>query len=337
MGRLRPLGLHALRPRGRAPARRRPRQVDRRGPRATRRDAADAGAVEYPVVERDDATIRAFKDDVLAHFGNPLIDVRSPRSTPASAPPLPGLPRGGRAARRPHPERAERAVGAGRRRRRHLHAARRARRDLPRGRGPRRRRRRHRLLPHRRALEPHLVRAHPPARLRERAQLRRLVDRVGQRRARADRHRAPSPARRRRRAAPWHDESRDHDCPAPDQLAEIRDDFLALEAARPAAAAARVLERAARAARALRDHPDLLERVEECQSPVFIFVEVDDGRCRAPVRDRPARGADHARLRVDPRAGPRRADRRRGARRSRRLPADDRPRPRRSRRCASAA
>jgi cysteine desulfuration protein SufE len=24
------------------------------------------------------------------------------------------------------------------------------------------------------------------------------------------------------------------------------------------------------------DHPDLLERVEECQSPVYIFVEVDD-------------------------------------------------------------
>ncbi|HEV7949890.1 MAG TPA: SufE family protein, partial [Glaciihabitans sp.] len=24
-----------------------------------------------------------------------------------------------------------------------------------------------------------------------------------------------------------------------------------------------------------RDHPDLLERVEECQSPVFIFVEID--------------------------------------------------------------
>jgi cysteine desulfuration protein SufE len=27
-----------------------------------------------------------------------------------------------------------------------------------------------------------------------------------------------------------------------------------------------------------RDHPDLMERVEECQSPVFIFVEVDDSR-----------------------------------------------------------
>jgi thiosulfate/3-mercaptopyruvate sulfurtransferase len=34
--------------------------------------------VDYPVVERDDATIRAFRDDVLAHLGKPLIDVRSP-------------------------------------------------------------------------------------------------------------------------------------------------------------------------------------------------------------------------------------------------------------------
>ena len=34
--------------------------------------------VDYPVVERDDATIRAFKDDVLAHLGRPLVDVRSP-------------------------------------------------------------------------------------------------------------------------------------------------------------------------------------------------------------------------------------------------------------------
>jgi thiosulfate/3-mercaptopyruvate sulfurtransferase len=34
--------------------------------------------VEYPIVERDDAAIRAFKEDVLEHFGKPLIDVRSP-------------------------------------------------------------------------------------------------------------------------------------------------------------------------------------------------------------------------------------------------------------------
>ncbi len=32
----------------------------------------------YPVVERDDTTVRAFKDDVLAHLGRPLVDVRSP-------------------------------------------------------------------------------------------------------------------------------------------------------------------------------------------------------------------------------------------------------------------
>ncbi|MGG5172789.1 sulfurtransferase [Pseudarthrobacter sp. J1738] len=32
---------------------------------------------EYPIVERNDAPIRAFREDVLAHFGKPLIDVRS--------------------------------------------------------------------------------------------------------------------------------------------------------------------------------------------------------------------------------------------------------------------
>jgi len=35
-------------------------------------------ATDYPVVERDDTTIRAFRDQVLAHLGRPLIDVRSP-------------------------------------------------------------------------------------------------------------------------------------------------------------------------------------------------------------------------------------------------------------------
>lgn len=41
-------------------------------------DPEQTPAVSYPVVERNDAPIRAFKDDVLAHLGNPLIDVRSP-------------------------------------------------------------------------------------------------------------------------------------------------------------------------------------------------------------------------------------------------------------------
>jgi thiosulfate/3-mercaptopyruvate sulfurtransferase len=34
--------------------------------------------VDYPVVDRDDSVVRAFRDDVLGHFGSPLIDVRSP-------------------------------------------------------------------------------------------------------------------------------------------------------------------------------------------------------------------------------------------------------------------
>ena len=45
-------------------------------PLTTDPSTPDAG--DYPVVERRDDEIRAFKDDVLAHFGNPLIDVRSP-------------------------------------------------------------------------------------------------------------------------------------------------------------------------------------------------------------------------------------------------------------------
>jgi thiosulfate/3-mercaptopyruvate sulfurtransferase len=42
------------------------------------RDVTAPTAVDYPVAERDDAPIRAFKDDVLAHLGKPLVDVRSP-------------------------------------------------------------------------------------------------------------------------------------------------------------------------------------------------------------------------------------------------------------------
>jgi len=34
--------------------------------------------VDYPVVARRDSPIRAFKEDVLAHIGQPLVDVRSP-------------------------------------------------------------------------------------------------------------------------------------------------------------------------------------------------------------------------------------------------------------------
>jgi len=46
--------------------------------RAYTTEVPSPAATEYPVVERDDAAVRAFKEDVLSHLGNPLIDVRSP-------------------------------------------------------------------------------------------------------------------------------------------------------------------------------------------------------------------------------------------------------------------
>jgi len=42
-------------------------------------DEPAVAPADYPVVERDDSGIRAFKEDVLAHIGQgPLVDVRSP-------------------------------------------------------------------------------------------------------------------------------------------------------------------------------------------------------------------------------------------------------------------
>jgi thiosulfate/3-mercaptopyruvate sulfurtransferase len=50
---------------------------------------------EYPVVERDDSTLRAYKDDVLAHLGKPLIDVRSPEEYDGSRTSAPAYPEEG--------------------------------------------------------------------------------------------------------------------------------------------------------------------------------------------------------------------------------------------------
>ena len=52
-------------------------------------------AAEYPVPVRDDSVIRAFKDDVLAHFGKPLIDVRSPEEYDGSRTTAPAYPEEG--------------------------------------------------------------------------------------------------------------------------------------------------------------------------------------------------------------------------------------------------
>ena len=46
----------------------------------------------YPVVTRDDTEYRAFKDDVLAHLGKPLIDVRSPQEYSGERTHMPDYP-----------------------------------------------------------------------------------------------------------------------------------------------------------------------------------------------------------------------------------------------------
>lgn len=58
-------------------------------------DASERAAAEYPVVERDDSRIRAFKDDVLAHLGSPLIDVRSPEEYTGERTTAPAYPEEG--------------------------------------------------------------------------------------------------------------------------------------------------------------------------------------------------------------------------------------------------
>lgn len=62
----------------------------------------------------------------------------------------------------------------------------------------------------------------------------------------------------------------------PEQLAQIREDFLELEVRERLQLLLEFAGELPELPERYLDHPDLLERVEECQSPVFIFVEVDD-------------------------------------------------------------
>jgi cysteine desulfuration protein SufE len=62
----------------------------------------------------------------------------------------------------------------------------------------------------------------------------------------------------------------------PTQLAEIRDDFLALEQRDRLQLLLEFSNELPELPERYQDHPDLFERVVECQSPVFIFVEMDD-------------------------------------------------------------
>lgn len=59
------------------------------------REEPEVTASNYPSVNRDDITLRAFRDDVLSHFGNPLIDVRSPEEYTGERTHMPAYPEEG--------------------------------------------------------------------------------------------------------------------------------------------------------------------------------------------------------------------------------------------------
>ena len=64
----------------------------------------------------------------------------------------------------------------------------------------------------------------------------------------------------------------------PEQLEQIREDFLGLEVRERLQLLLEFSNELPELPERYREHPDLFERVEECQSPVFIFTEVDDAR-----------------------------------------------------------
>ncbi len=55
-------------------------------------DVPSPTATSYPTVERDDAPIRAFIDDVKAHLGQPMVDVRSPQEYSGERTHMPDYP-----------------------------------------------------------------------------------------------------------------------------------------------------------------------------------------------------------------------------------------------------
>jgi thiosulfate/3-mercaptopyruvate sulfurtransferase len=59
------------------------------------RELPESSPTDYPVIERRDGEIRAFKEDVLAHLGKPLIDVRSPEEYSGERTHMPAYPEEG--------------------------------------------------------------------------------------------------------------------------------------------------------------------------------------------------------------------------------------------------
>ena len=204
--RLRPLAAQVLRPRQRQAHERRPQEVGRRGPRHRHRRAEAREGQHHrqgPQRRHPRPARRGPREPRQARTSR-LVDVRSPKefSGELLAPenlPQEGSQRGGHipgAKNIPWGQAvnedgtfksARRARGALRRPGRHA------------GQG------RHRLLPHRRALRPHLVRAHAPPRLRQRHATTTAPGPSG----------APSSASPSRSSAPTHNPRKGPDASGP--------------------------------------------------------------------------------------------------------------------------
>ncbi|WP_369052318.1 sulfurtransferase [Kineococcus terrestris] len=63
--------------------------------RAMTTEAPEPTPAEYPVVERSDTAVRAFKEDVLAHLGGRMVDVRSPQEYTGERTHMPDYPEEG--------------------------------------------------------------------------------------------------------------------------------------------------------------------------------------------------------------------------------------------------
>lgn len=87
----------------------------------------------------------------------------------------------------------------------------------------------------------------------------------------------------------------------PDALAEIRDDFLALPEAERLQLLLEFSNELPPVSDEVASHPEMYERVPECQSPVYIYVEVHDDvvtmHATAPRRLRPRAGSPASSLR----------------------------------------
>ena len=137
VGGVRVLGVPAVRLHEREAARRRAGEVGAGGPADDDRRPDVSRATNYKAPERNDAKIRAFMDEVLRarDAKGKLVDVRSPDEFTGKKHAHARVSAGRRAARRAHPGREERSVGARREPGRHVQDGRRAARDLREGAG----------------------------------------------------------------------------------------------------------------------------------------------------------------------------------------------------------